>query len=386
MSTPARAEALRQEIDAIFREERSRAHALALQVRWCLALVIAVVSGLVAVLNRSVVGVCGLAFAVILALGNALLAGRSVGSDVPWRRRVAALFEIGLLAAYQALDAGVEGAGTLDRSAALLLYPLLLLLYGLQLDRGLLRIALLAELGAWNAVYFGMHGWLGESLRQGEVLDQLFRDAFLVLAGVILLSVPGLAERLLRKQAELHERGREHFRLAHLDALTGLPNRRSLQDALAGAISESLHEGRVFVVAYLDLDGFKPVNDTLGHAEGDRLLQEVARRLQAGLRTQDLVARLGGDEFALVLRSLDSPEAAEAVVLRLLAAVADPSGSALPGLALGMSAGLAAFPDHAGTPEELLRRADQALYRVKHARKGGFAWAEEAPPPRSDPP
>ncbi|MBC3763807.1 GGDEF domain-containing protein [Quadrisphaera oryzae] len=150
-------------------------------------------------------------------------------------------------------------------------------------------------------------------------------------------------------------------RLAHTDPLTGLLDRRAFTTS-----AERLRAGGEtgVLVAFLDLDGFKPVNDTLGHAAGDALLQRIAAYLVADVRSGDLVGRLGGDEFALILRGASKQDDA-AVVERLCAAVADASP---PGVPVGASVGLAHLDDHDDV-EAALRAADAAMYAAKRAAR-----------------
>ena len=117
---------------------------------------------------------------------------------------------------------------------------------------------------------------------------------------------------------------RELERMAHYDALTGLPNRVLFADRLGQTLARADRSRQRVAVCYLDLDGFKPVNDSLGHSTGDKLLVEVAQRLQKALRGQDTVARIGGDEFVVLLTDLESVGEAIQVVERLLQAVALP--------------------------------------------------------------
>jgi diguanylate cyclase (GGDEF)-like protein len=161
--------------------------------------------------------------------------------------------------------------------------------------------------------------------------------------------------------------------LAFNDPLTGLPNRTRFFDLLAvHATSRSDHD-RSFAVLMLDLDRFKPVNDTHGHAAGDRVLRMVADRLQAILREGDIVARLGGDEFAILQLSAVTPAAAEALAQRAVDTVSF-RPFMLDGQAvhLGASVGLAWAPEDGSVPAELLRDADLALYAAKAAGKGTF--------------
>jgi diguanylate cyclase (GGDEF)-like protein len=126
---------------------------------------------------------------------------------------------------------------------------------------------------------------------------------------------------------------------------------------------------------YLDLDGFKAVNDSIGHPQGDRLLIEVARRLRTALRETDTVARLGGDEFAIVQTSVEQPAAAVALCQRLLQLLAEPYDLDGQQLRLGVSIGVAMIPADGANDVEILRAADHALYRAKAAGRGTFRLA-----------
>ena len=144
--------------------------------------------------------------------------------------------------------------------------------------------------------------------------------------------------------------------ISQQDALTGLGNRRLLQDRLNYEIARHRRHSRRFSVLALDLDGFKQVNDRFGHPAGDEILREVARALEKAVREQDTVVRVGGDEFCVLAPEIGW-EDAERVAARLELAVQ----SAVSGLdMLGVSVGFAVFPDEGWTPEHLLSRADQA--------------------------
>jgi diguanylate cyclase (GGDEF)-like protein/PAS domain S-box-containing protein len=149
------------------------------------------------------------------------------------------------------------------------------------------------------------------------------------------------------------------------DPLTGLPNRVLLLDRLEGALARLRRHKSFLAVLYLDLDRFKTVNDNLGHEIGDRLLYEVARRLQDTLRPSDSVARLGGDEFAAILPDLHDASEARQVAERLLAAVAEPVDLGEGALVTTVSIGIAGGGDGGTSAAELLRRADFAMYTAK---------------------
>ncbi len=165
--------------------------------------------------------------------------------------------------------------------------------------------------------------------------------------------------------------------LAQHDPLTALPNRVVLFDQLQHALATAMR-GHSSALLLLDLDRFKEVNDTLGHPSGDRLLQDVARRVLGCVRTNDLVARLGGDEFAILMAPEGRPpEAAMALAERLIASLSRPFDLEGHQLGIGTSIGIVLIDKHAETADKLMRNADLALYRAKEDGKGCYRFFEE---------
>jgi diguanylate cyclase (GGDEF)-like protein len=180
---------------------------------------------------------------------------------------------------------------------------------------------------------------------------------------------------LISDQKEAQER---LTKLARFDPLTGLANRRTFVESLEQRIAHSQRQHDGYAVLYLDLDHFKDVNDTLGHPIGDRLLQEVARRLEANVRASDIVARFGGDEFAVLAASSGNPMDAGVLAAKLLAALDEPyriEGSQIHG---GASIGIAVGDPGAHDAETLLSRADVALYQAKAAGRQAFRLFTDA--------
>ena len=157
---------------------------------------------------------------------------------------------------------------------------------------------------------------------------------------------------------------------AHHDYLTGLPNRVTLRDRLTELLEQGIQAGRVAAMMLIDLDGFKSVNDTLGHEAGDRLLIEVAQRLSGLARDDVLVTRIGGDEFVILIENAADIEAIQQTAATVLALMAEPSSTVGQQVQIGASIGLAFYPHDGETGAMLLRNADIALYRAKEDGRG----------------
>lgn len=176
-----------------------------------------------------------------------------------------------------------------------------------------------------------------------------------------------------RKKAEA-----QIYHAARHDSLTGLLNRAALMEELTERIAQSLGEEKTLIVYMLDLDGFKDVNDTLGHAAGDTLLKEVSKRLVRLVSTGDLIARLGGDEFAIVQAgSPDQRERAIRLAVDVLDIMAKPFSVEAQEVSVGVSIGISLAPVDGVTASGLLHKADLALYCVKAEGRNGFRFFEE---------
>jgi len=167
--------------------------------------------------------------------------------------------------------------------------------------------------------------------------------------------------------------------LALHDALTGLPNRRLLMDRLSSAIAHAHRNKHSMAVVYLDLDGFKQINDTLGHDAGDTLLSLVAARMVSAVRHEDTVARLGGDEFVIALWELSHADGVDHPVSKVIQAVSQPYSIQERSVSITISAGVSIYPAHGEDAETLMKNADLALYEAKHAGKNNYRIAVQQP-------
>jgi len=161
---------------------------------------------------------------------------------------------------------------------------------------------------------------------------------------------------------------------AYHDALTGLPNRQLFIDRLKHAIVRAKRAHAIFAVLFVDLDGFKLINDSLGHAVGDLLLRGVAIRMVGCAREEDTVARLGGDEFTVIIENMTSEEEAAAVARRINASLSEPFVHKKEELFISSSVGISLYPQNGQTAEDLLKNADLAMYNVKTVGKNSFMF------------
>jgi diguanylate cyclase (GGDEF)-like protein len=190
-------------------------------------------------------------------------------------------------------------------------------------------------------------------------------QAALLSAQLTLLKLGGQLRETRAALAASHDRERAAAHAAGHDALTGLPNRRAFDERASVVLRQHVQRTRMLCMVFIDLDGFKTVNDTWGHAAGDALLRSVGERLSRALRSDDFVCRLGGDEFVCLLPNVRHENQALALGRKLMAAIAAPCRIGLHTLQVRASAGLALYPRDGQTVDGLLDRADQALLLAK---------------------
>ncbi|OIO70246.1 MAG: GGDEF domain-containing protein [Zetaproteobacteria bacterium CG12_big_fil_rev_8_21_14_0_65_55_1124] len=196
----------------------------------------------------------------------------------------------------------------------------------------------------------------------------IFNAMFALLAGI------GIC---LLARAKVRHRIAEDIieNMAHYDLLTGLPNRPLLYDRLGMALANAKRNKQIISIFFLDLDGFKDVNDSLGHEAGDHVLKEVSSRLQQCLRGSDTVARLGGDEFVLVMTSTTDSEAAGTIATKVINVLSEPIMLNDHSCSVGASIGIAMYPQDGTAAEDLLSKADDAMYAAKESGKNTYRFS-----------
>jgi diguanylate cyclase (GGDEF)-like protein len=215
-----------------------------------------------------------------------------------------------------------------------------------------------------------------------ESVDPIIGAQSLELGASDYLQKDDLGPASLRRSLEhaaLRMRAQRHLEeLAFRDSLTGLSNARHLRDRLTLAVARAARLRAACALIFIDLDGFKPVNDQYGHEAGDHVLQVVSRRMDKELRSSDTLARLGGDEFAILLEDVDAEAMIASITERLLAAIAEPIPWKGGLCQVSGSAGIALCPESGDSPEAVLRAADASMYEAKAKGPGRYSVAKGA--------
>jgi len=230
-------------------------------------------------------------------------------------------------------------------------------------------------------VLFVISVWstLGVARAIAKPLAEIVTTTVALADGELDRAIPGLERRdevgsIASALEVFRDTARQLNQQAYFDRLTSVANRANFQKALLQALSASAHDATRGALLLIDLDRFKEVNDTLGHDAGDAVLCAAARALCSHVRESDLVARLGGDEFAVLLRTIGTDGQAGVLAGRLIEAISVPMQANGQEVHVGASIGIALFPEHGTTPEDLLKHADIAMYRAKANHNGSFSF------------
>lgn len=339
-----------------------------------------IVIGIILV-NLLLTGICGLALWLATDLhSDALVAGVAVTAEcsllytlalLVYRQRHSSLLagNIAASAVYIAVLAGVLMTGGYSTSPVMPLwivvpvfvFPLSGLVSGLVWS--MLIFATLV--GLLLAQTWGFNAW---QLTSADTLGFLDRTLPIVLCFMVVIAL--VIYEHINKQLNQwlqEEKQRFAFKASH-DALTDLPNREEFFQRMRAAIQEATQKRFQTALVYIDLDGFKPVNDTLGHYAGDRVLKITSQRLREVIRHTDIAARMGGDEFALILQGIQKSTDIEMVLTKMLHTLSIPIDIDGREVRVYASAGVAIFPQDGNDPDALCRLADKAMYHAKREK------------------
>lgn len=366
--------------DRLLAQEQLQGERVAWLLRWVIYGLICLLAGTVYLANQGTFALVGVALSGICLIFNALITPFVLQGRVhKWIRYVTATLDVLFLTLYNGWETFTLKPYVPVTSSTLLIYPLIILFSSLRLDRALILFTTALTIAAVNGLYFVARPSMEErvlvQLSSADTWGQVYRSVYLGVCGAVCFFTPVVVRRLLIKQKQLELENLEHMAKAKTDKLTGLANRRELETVLERVIAESTSNGQVFSIFFIDLDGFKPINDRHGHDVGDLVLVEIARRLRTVMRDSDIVARLGGDEFVAVVGRSADKTGLELIAGRLISVVNQPI--LLHGIShmVGASIGISLWPADGITSEELMHTADQAMYAAKRAGKNTWSFA-----------
>jgi diguanylate cyclase (GGDEF)-like protein len=283
--------------------------------------------------------------------------------------------------------AGLASTGMVGPSVWWLSLSILLITALYSPRAGLLTAVLTLAVTSLAAAGF-IQGWLTMPYDANAYIRTVVAWANVVVAAVLLplllfSSVISFHHSTVELLEEVDAQREMIRQLATLDELTGVPTLRLATDRLEQAMLGAIRSGGKVAVLFIDLDGFKGINDAHGHDAGDAVLKSVAQRFRQVVRADDTIARRGGDEFLAILKDVEGAQSAQALAQRILDALAVPTAHGEKALRVGASIGIAIFPEHAVTADDMLRAGDAAMYEAKRSGTNQVRLAQPALPQAS---
>jgi diguanylate cyclase (GGDEF)-like protein len=354
-------------------EEFVKGEKISWQFRWALYILLFILASIVWLYQENFVGIYGMFLSGFAICYNLLLTPFiRKGRRYKWIRYVSVSIDVLFLTTYNALDAYFNSPLVPVTSATLTLYPVLLFLAALRIDRKLIIYGTILSVVAMNLLFFMAYPHFDQQvsskLISADILGEVYRSLYVILCGILMLLIPGTVERLLKSQKKIYEESMKHYELARNDRLTGLANRIRIDEYLPIEIARAGRNKTKIALFYLDLDKFKPVNDTYGHEVGDLVLAETGRRLKTIIREYDIAARVGGDEFILIINNADTADNRAVMRKRINDIFLKPFTVDGHTIDIGSSIGLAVFPDDAHDALMLIESADKNMLSQKHSR------------------
>lgn len=351
-------------------EETVRGERVAWIFRWILYGVVGCLAAVVYFLQGHQAGLFGMLLSIVPIAYNLILFPLIRRKRThPWIRYASVTIDVLGLTLYNLVDTLFTSPLVPVTTATLLLYPPVIFLASLRLDRRLIAYATALSLITMNALYaFAQSRFdpaIAAKIVSADALGQVYRSVYVILSGCLMLFIPGTIKRLLENQRDVYEDSRVNYELSRRDILTGIANRRALEQHLEQELAKAARYGTEVAVLYLDLDEFKPINDRFGHEGGDFVLRETVRRLVSAVRDRDLVSRVGGDEFVLVVPLAEAGDNCDSLAERISASVRNPIALGDKEIRVGVSVGVAIFPADATTSGELIARADHRMLEKK---------------------
>ena len=370
------------QFEKIFKEEAIRGEKVHWQLHWILYGIILVLCMIVYFVQGIEVGKYGIFLSIINLLYNATLTTFIVQKkSMPWNGYVMVTLNVLTLTIYNFLDGYYVSPMAPVSTAAIMLYPVVIFLASLRMDKKLIIWATFSSIVCMDGLYLYFYPNFDPAITSkivsSDILGQCYRTVYLALAGVLMYQVPVSMLRILKTQERLANESLANKQIAQQDSLTGVYNRLYFDQYLENSIELAKKFNYRIALFFIDLDGLKLVNDTLGHDTGDFILKSVAADLSAVIRDSDIVARIGGDEFVIVMSPFTNETNEKNFGFRLLEAISKNRLFENHDIKVSASIGGAIFPEDANNAEQLTKCADEAMYSVKKSGRKNVKFYQE---------
>ncbi|PKM56905.1 MAG: hypothetical protein CVU98_08825 [Firmicutes bacterium HGW-Firmicutes-3] len=369
--------------DEIFSEESFKGERTHWLIHWLLNGIILILSMLVYFVQGIVVGKYGIYLSLFTLSYNLLISWFIIKRKrIPWNGYVMVSINVISLTIYNFWDSYYISPLAPVTTATIMLYPVIIFIAFLRMNKKLIAWATFLSLLSMNGLYIYFYNSFDPSLItkivSADPLGQFYRSIYLAMSGALIYQVPKSLLRVLKTQERLIQENITNRRLAQHDALTGVYNRLYFEQHLENCIELAHKYHYKIALLFIDLDGFKILNDTFGHDAGDFILKEVATDLRKTLRESDMVARFGGDEFVVVMSPLNHDYKESGFESRLLNQVSQKRIFNKKELTISASIGAAIYPDDATNISTLIKCADAAMYEVKKSGKNNIRFHQKS--------
>lgn len=331
-------------------------------------------SFLIFLLNKNSVGIYGMILSTISFIINFILYKKN-SSQISYKY-LSSTIDILCLSLYNSIDTFLNSPFVSITSATLLLFPLIIFLSALSFDKRLTLYVTFLSIFSINILYIFACPYFNTNteklINNIDIFSQIIRSIFLLISGSIMIFIPRTLNKLIEEHQEFYNNNFDYYKIAHKDMLTGLGNRILLEKYLEQITIKSLNDNLKYAILFLDLDGFKEINDNFGHNIGDEVLKVIANRIRNEVRDSDLVCRLGGDEFIIVAYDIESEENVQILANRILEIVNLPIKTSFTTVKTGISIGISIFPTHSTSWHTLINLADKTMFSVKRTGKNNI--------------
>ncbi|AWK52963.1 hypothetical protein DIC82_19070 [Clostridium beijerinckii] len=367
------------QFEDIFKSESLRGERIHWKLNWFLYTIILIMSSFIYFIQGNETGKYGIILSLVNLFYNLFI------TFFIFKKKSAGLvsyftmfLNVLSLTIYNYIDATNNSALILATTASTLLYPICIFLGSLRMDKYLIIWTSILSIISMDGLYLWFYNsfdpYIVNQMISTDILSQTYRTIYLIISGLFIYSVPISMCRILRAQERFARESFENKKNAQHDCLTGVYNRLYFEQHLSNCIQIEKKSSHKFALLFIDLNGFKQLNDTYGHDFGDFVLKSVAEDVSATVRENDLVARIDGDEFVIIMSEISEVHEVQNFSCRVLSAITRKRTYGNIELSLGASIGISLYPHDTENMKQLIKYADEAMYKVKKSGKEGIMF------------